>query len=378
MKKLTTGEFIARAIFVHCDKYDYSKANYVNSRTKVCIICPKHGEFWQRPNDHLKGKGCYACFGKKKYTTEKFIARAKKIHGDKYDYSLVNYRNLNQKITIGCPIHGWFEQSAGNHLNGQGCRKCASAKNDAKKRFSHNQIIELFTKSKGKNFDYSRVEYKNMATKVTIGCPKHGWFIVKPHDFIHGVYGCPKCWKEHIGKSNGFSLEEFKDKANKAHNYKYCYDLVEFNTTKDKVKIICPIHGIFEQEANSHTRGVGCPKCKCYSRGEKRIESFLKDNNIKYKTQYIIANENLFCDNNRIYVDFYLPEHNMIIEFNGAQHYKPIKFWGGNKIFEKQIERDIAVKTYCKLRKITLLEIPYNHYKDIESILTKKLKIKRK
>lgn len=313
----------------------------------------------------------------RRLTNEEFIEKAKIVHGNKYDYSLVNYKSRKQKILIGCPIHGWFEQSAGNHLQGQGCRKCASERNDAKKRFTQEQVIKLFIESKGDKFDYSQVEYKNMVTKVTIGCPKHGWFEVKPHDFIYGVYGCPKCWMDNIGKSNGFSLEEFKARANKAHNNKYCYDLVQFNTTKDKVKIICPIHGIFEQEANSHIRGVGCPKCKCYSRGEKRIEQFLKNHNIIYKTQYIIPNENLFCGNKRIYVDFYLPDYKIIIEFNGAQHYKPIKFWGGTKLFEKQQERDLAVKKYCKSHKITLIEISYKNYIDIENILKQKLKIKR-
>jgi hypothetical protein len=91
-KKLTTEEFIKRAEIVHGNKYDYSKSNYVNAHKKVIIICKKHGDFLQAPNHHLGGQGCREC-GNKKLTTEKFIKKAEKIHGHKYNYSKVDYIN---------------------------------------------------------------------------------------------------------------------------------------------------------------------------------------------------------------------------------------------------------------------------------------------
>ena len=124
--------FIEKARQIHNDKYDYSKVNYVNSRTKVCIICPTHGEFWQTPHNHLKGYGCAECGKEKshlsKMTTEDFIVKSKEIHGNKYDYSKACYKTCDTKVCIICPEHGEFWQTPSNHINGSGCPKCANEK----------------------------------------------------------------------------------------------------------------------------------------------------------------------------------------------------------------------------------------------------------
>ena len=106
MRKLTTKEFIEKAREVHGDKYDYSKVRYANSKTKVCIICPKHGEFWQEANSHLQGSGCSKCCGNNSYATEEFIEKAREVHGDKYNYSKVEYKGMHTKVCIICPEHG--------------------------------------------------------------------------------------------------------------------------------------------------------------------------------------------------------------------------------------------------------------------------------
>jgi hypothetical protein len=123
-KLKTTEEFIRRAKKVHGDKYDYSKVEYKGTHTKVCIICPIHGEFFQTPNNHLHGQGCLACGGRKQLTKEEFIQKAREVHGDKYDYSKVEYVNKNTKVKIICPIHGEFEQEPNSHLEGKGCPNC--------------------------------------------------------------------------------------------------------------------------------------------------------------------------------------------------------------------------------------------------------------
>ena len=122
MKK-ATEEFIRKAREVHGDKYDYSKAEYKNHLTKITIICPEHGEFQQIPSGHLSGHGCPKCSGKAKLTTEEFIRKAREVHGDKYDYSKVDYKNANTNITIVCPEHGEFEQRPADHLRGAGYSK---------------------------------------------------------------------------------------------------------------------------------------------------------------------------------------------------------------------------------------------------------------
>ena len=124
MKKLTTIEFIERAIKIHGNKYDYSKVNYISAQTKIKIVCPEHGIFMQIPNSHLSNRGCSRCSEKHKPLKEEFIEKAKKIHGKKYDYSLVNYINNKVNIKIICPEHGVFEQTPNRHLAGCNCPVC--------------------------------------------------------------------------------------------------------------------------------------------------------------------------------------------------------------------------------------------------------------
>ena len=121
---MNTQEFIEEAKKMHGDRYDYSKVKYVNTRRKVCIICPKHGEFWQIPASHLSGRGCRYCADNIKRSTEEFIRKSKKIHGNKYDYSKVQYINNSTKVCIICPEHGKFWQVPSSHLRGKGCPNC--------------------------------------------------------------------------------------------------------------------------------------------------------------------------------------------------------------------------------------------------------------
>src|ERR1035437_4477643 len=131
-RKLTTEEFINRAKKVHGDKYDYSLIDYNNSRSKIKIICIKHGEYNQTPDAHLHGQGCQICGGTKKSNTDNFISKSKLIHGDKYDYSLVKYISKRSKVKIICPKHGIFEQRADGHIvsNGRGCPICKESKGE--------------------------------------------------------------------------------------------------------------------------------------------------------------------------------------------------------------------------------------------------------
>ena len=128
MRKLTTAEFIAKAKLMHGDTYDYSKTNYVNQKTDVIIICKKHGEFKQRPNNHYVGAGCPYCSGNAKSNDMQFVDKAKAIHGDTYDYSEVEYKNNRTHVVIICKKHGRFLQTPWKHLSGQGCPKCANDK----------------------------------------------------------------------------------------------------------------------------------------------------------------------------------------------------------------------------------------------------------
>lgn len=142
-KRFTNDTFIEKAKKIHGDKYDYSKVNYVNKTTKVKIICPIHGEFEQRPDDHLhKQAGCPKC-GRGVYTQDAFIQKCRKIHGNKYDYSKTIYKSIKDKIIITCPEHGDFEQLTRAHLQGEGCFKCR-LKSQTK---IFEKILERFSKN---------------------------------------------------------------------------------------------------------------------------------------------------------------------------------------------------------------------------------------
>lgn len=129
MRRLTKDEFIERARKIHGNRYDYSNVEYVNNSTNVCIICPIHGIFWQKPNNHINGKGCRKCSNERigercRYSSHEFVEKAQLIHGDKYDYSKVNYVNTKKKVCIICPEHGEFWQVPNYHIDGCGCPQC--------------------------------------------------------------------------------------------------------------------------------------------------------------------------------------------------------------------------------------------------------------
>ena len=195
MKKKTTEEFIKQAKEIHGNKYDYSKTEYINKRTKVCIICPEHGEFWQRPTDHINGNGCYECGRKrctgKKVTTESFVKEAAQIHDNKYDYSKVKYVDSKTKVCIICPEHGEFWQLPSAHLNGQGCPKCKKYK-IGKGKYNTDIFIKKSKEIHGDIYDYSKTNYINSKTKVCIICHKHGEFMQEASRHLMGD-GCPNC-----------------------------------------------------------------------------------------------------------------------------------------------------------------------------------------
>ncbi|MFW1815775.1 hypothetical protein ACG9X6_14105 [Acinetobacter guillouiae] len=123
-KQIKNLKFIDKAKFAHGDKYDYSKVDYQDNKTKVIIICKLHGEFQQQPNHHTAGHGCIVCSGKKKLTKQEFVKRSIEIHGNRYDYTESVYYKTTEKIKIKCLKHGFFEQVANSHLTGSGCPRC--------------------------------------------------------------------------------------------------------------------------------------------------------------------------------------------------------------------------------------------------------------
>jgi len=265
--KSNTENFIKKSKIKHGDKYDYSKVNYINNNSKVTIICPDHGEFKQRPTNHLRGDGCPKCGGSEKSNTEKFIEKSKMIHGNKYDYSKVNYINRKTNVNIICPKHGEFEQTPNVHLRGSNCPYCSGVKVPTSEEFIINAI-----KIHGDKYDYSKVNYKGAKNKIIINCPEHGDFKINPTNHIYNKQGCSKCVCRNLTINE--MIIKFNEKSKEQHGDRYDYSLVEYKGNNIKIKIICPSHGIFEQTPYKHSNGNGCPFCggKIKSNNEDFIE----------------------------------------------------------------------------------------------------------
>ena len=268
-KKKTTAEFIEDAIRIHGDKYDYSKTEYIKSSLKVKIICKEHGEFEQTPNSHIgiQKQGCSRCSyiirGKKsRETTEKFIDKAKLIHGNLYDYTKTNYINSNKKIIIICSKHGEFEQTPNAHIQSQGCPKCGCINNGINRRKPVEKFIEEAQKIHNNNYDYSKINYINNLTKIKIICKIHGEFEQTSSAHVNNGQGCFKCGCINSGLNQRKSVEKFIKEATILHGNKYDYSKVNFKTQNDKIIITCKIHGDFNVVGYHHIYSLsGCSKC---------------------------------------------------------------------------------------------------------------------
>lgn len=125
MNRSNTNQFVVDAKRVHGNRYDYSQVIYEDAKKKVAIVCVIHGVFTQRPNDHKNGNGCPRCLIKRKKTTEQFVAEAQIVHGSTYNYSKVVYTTTHNKVDIVCATHGTFSQRPMDHLHKNGCPNCA-------------------------------------------------------------------------------------------------------------------------------------------------------------------------------------------------------------------------------------------------------------
>lgn len=273
--------FLRKANHKHGDKYDYSKIEYINNSTKVCIGCKTHGDFWQIPSDHTRGRGCPKCSRMKDINVLRndFLKKAVKIHGDKYGYDKVKYVNNKTKVTITCLIHGDFQQTPNMHLSKNGCPKCNSS-------------------------------YK-------------------------------------------LDYDSFVKKSNLKHRWKYDYSSANYVNVRTKVCIICPDHGEFWQTPSNHMNGQGCPRCKIKGQSELYM---------KLKNKY--PNENFEWEFKSDWlgkqaIDIYLEKYKIAIEYDGLQHYLPIEFYGGKQGLEIRQAADRRKEQKCIDNNVVLYRVLY-------------------
>ncbi|MFM0192131.1 hypothetical protein PQQ65_03485 [Paraburkholderia strydomiana] len=308
--KGTTESFIAEARTIHGDRYDYSRVDYKGRLRKVCIICREHGEFWQAPSNHVhRASNCPTCVGVKRVTLKDFIRRARGEHGDRYDYSQAVFKGVDHKVKIVCPDHGVFEQAAYDHMKGRGCAVCGAAQAISAQRHDLTVFLDRAKAKFGNKWDYSSAVYVNSNTKTEIKCPEHGSFWQTPHEHIAST-GCPQC-----STVARVDRDEFFRRAFAVHGLTYDYSQIVFNGMRRKLKVICRTHGEFETLPKDHVdKGAGCPSCareRTTSRAERELAEWIASLGLK-----VVRNDRRALDGFEI--DIYLPDRKLGIEYHGA------------------------------------------------------------
>jgi hypothetical protein len=246
MSRVTdTVSFINKAKTVHSDKYTYENTSYISSQELCKITCRIHGDFKQRPNDHLKGQGCPECSPTRPISFDEFKLSLKLPSG----VSVIKFNgtrfNHSSYVVFDCKKHGRFKVSSRNARKEVVCNECKKEKD----------IIDQFNcfKSEIKN-KYHNIRPHSLARNIEIECNKHGWFKVSKALSVKG-WECKQCKMESMTCA-------FINKALSVHGDRYDYSLVEYQGYRSDVKVICREHGVFSVNAGNHLKGQNCPKCK--------------------------------------------------------------------------------------------------------------------
>lgn len=343
-KRLTTEEFIRRVVQRYGDSFTFAKTEYTTKSEKVIITCKKHGDIKVIPGNFIRGGGgCMRCTGYK-VTKKDFIEKARKVFGDIYDYTKVNYTNTTTKVEVVCRKHGSFWIMPFPHYHKRtGCMKCFWDR----KLLSLEEFIIKAKLIHGDRYDYSMVEYRSGSTPVKIGCPVHGIFLQQPRVHNDGS-GCVQCFLDR-NKSN---TDEFIEKARVIHGDRYDYSRVEYVGNKTKVELICIKHGSFWVKPNAHLTGPsGCIKCK-ESKGESRIRVFLEKHGIEYFKEFKL-------ESYKYRYDYYIPKYRLLIEHQGHQHFIPVELFGGVNQYLERVKNDEIKRTLAKQHGYYLLETNY-------------------
>lgn len=259
VKKYTQQEYLDLARSVHGTKYDLSDVLYERSSSKVLVGCKTHGKFLISATSFLQGCGCKKCAleytaSRKRKTTTAFVSELSALLGHNYSFDKVDYKNNKAKVVVTCKIHGDFEATPHNLLNGTVCPKCAVY---GKKKMSQEEYISKATEVHGETYDLSEVFYRGSSESVDILCKKHNEiFKTVANEFLRGS-GCPKCAIDKLR----IGVEEFIKRSKLQHGERYIYRCHDFVDLKTPTTIACRVHGDFKQISGNHMRGDNCPLC---------------------------------------------------------------------------------------------------------------------
>jgi hypothetical protein len=344
-----------RVLCGECGKYsdDFSIQKILRMR-HGCLDCSKAGTAKLRTKD-----------------IDKFIADATRVHGAKYDYSKSIYINAHEKLIVGCGVHGDFEVTPSSHTNtGSGCPKCMNDAASERLRMTTEDFIARAREVHGDYYNYGEVVYgKNGRDKVIISCAGGHRFEQSPEDHLVGK-GCITC-----AGTKQYTTAEFIVRAQAVHGAKYDYSEVEYKANDQRVKIKCAKHGMFKQSFVSHVLNkTVCTVCSPRtSKPELYIYETMYAWGLKFKFQ---KRFNDCKDQTYLAFDFYIPIPNkpgIIVEYDGAQHYKQVELWGGEEGFIIQQRRDGIKNAYCAENNIKLIRIRYDADLDTELGIIKQM-----
>lgn len=347
---ITEEEFIERCKKVN-PEFDYSEISFTKLHGGyVFPICRKHGKFkFNATGISTKHIDCPECDRENRFYS--FLKKAREMHGDKFVYDISSYKTNKTPMRIICPIHGDFMQAPGDHLKGWGCSKCSKKYKPTTKEWT-DKVAPIYNH----RFDYSKVEYVDNKTNVIIVCPEHGEFLVTPSNHIKGNGGCPKCSAILKHTLQAKTTKQFIEECKKVHGNKYDYSETTYYNNKEKVTIICPIHGRFKQIAGSHLSGAGCSACSALKNQKLLME--------KLSTSFpdlIFSWEHSpkWLENQRF--DLYCEKYNFAVEYDGEVHYEAIHHFGGEKQLELIKYRDSIKNKKCLNNKCVLFRVKYGY-----------------
>ena len=285
-RKHTTESFVKKSIQKWGEKFDYSNTVYVDSKTRLIICCPIHGDVEVLPESHtmnrINNTGCPKCGvyingEKRRKSFTDFLRVANEMFNSKYVYIESSWNGIKKSINYICPIHGKRSMIAESHIreieSNTGCKLCGIEQRSQEIRMTYKEFELKSLSIHGNLYEYSSDSFISASDIVTVRCkkPGHGNFYPVARDHITKGTGCPEC--KGLRKK---TTEKFIRDAKKTHGNLYGYDKVDYLGALDKVIITCCIHGDFTQQPSNHTNlGAGCPDCALLKKGWDNLPDLL-------------------------------------------------------------------------------------------------------
>ena len=276
---LSQEQFIADCNAKHGFKtYDYSEVEYVRGRDKIKVICPKHGAWYPTARKHREGTGCRKCYVEgKKIDGKTMYKRFLDIHGYFYEYDLSNYNGAKSTIEIKCSEHGWFSQICEVHAMGSGCPDCGIDRTAESRKVSYSEFIARSIDKFGDRYQYIESSWTGIHSTFEFICPEHGLKTILAQSHLRSPTGCYECSLNQNAIRSSLSHDEFIQRSTAIHDGKYNYSKTVYRKGRERIEIICPIHGSFLQLAESHIEGKGCKKCAVEDNGKRKSKQSESD-----------------------------------------------------------------------------------------------------